>query len=156
MTRSFFVMVLIVLVSCSQNNKNTELLYTVEKNVRQKSTLINADTLDFESFLELFINDSSFQRQHINFPIQVYYSDEDFPYDILERETDESDYAFIDLNKRLPKVFSSTDTFITRYHNSQDTFYYEILGDHNGIYKTYKFVRNNGTYILFEIEDLTD
>jgi hypothetical protein len=139
-----------------KNDKKVEQAYTVKKTMEQKPEFNQADSLGFDSFLALFIYDSSFQRQHIHFPIQIYYSDEDFPYDILERETDRLDYTFIDLNKRLPKVFSASDTFITRYHNSEDTFYYEIMGDHNGIYKTYKFVRNNGTYKLFEIEDLTD
>ena len=111
---------------------------------------------DFNVFIEKFKKDSTFQKQHINFPMIEYYSDEDFPMDILERMTTEDSYSFIDIENDLPKELRNKDLYDVHINQNQDTIYYQKIGKQNSINITYKFRCTQKTYRLIEIEDLTD
>ncbi|WP_175623024.1 hypothetical protein [Chryseobacterium schmidteae] len=111
---------------------------------------------DFNTFIEKFKKDSTFQKQHIDFPMMEYYSDEDFPMDILERMTTEDSYSFIDIENDVPKEFRNKDLYDVHINQNQDTIYYQKIGKQNSINITYKFKYTQKTYHLIEIEDLTD
>ena len=111
---------------------------------------------DFNTFIEKFKKDSTFQSQHINFPIMEYYSDEDFPLDILERMITKDSYAFIDLENDVPKELRNRGSYDVHITHSQDTVYYQKFGKNNSIDITYKFQCIKNSYHLMEIEDLTD
>ncbi|MGE6397879.1 hypothetical protein [Chryseobacterium scophthalmum] len=111
---------------------------------------------DFNAFIEKFKKDSTFQKQHIDFPMMEYYSDEDFPMDILERMTTEDSYSFIDIENDLPKELRNKDLYDVHINQNQDTIYYQKIGKQNSINITYKFRCTQKTYRLIEIEDLTD
>lgn len=111
---------------------------------------------DFSVFIEKFKKDSTFQKQHIDFPMMEYYSDEDFPMDILERMTTEDSYSFIDIENDLPKELRNKDLYDVHINQNQDTIYYQKIGKQNSINITYKFRCTQKTYRLIEIEDLTD
>lgn len=111
---------------------------------------------DFNAFIEKFKKDSTFQKQHIDFPMMEYYSDEDFPMDILERMITEDSYSFIDIENDLPKELRNKDLYDVHINQNQDTIYYQKIGKQNSINITYKFRCTQKTYRLIEIEDLTD
>ncbi|VXC15873.1 MULTISPECIES: DUF4348 domain-containing protein [Chryseobacterium] len=111
---------------------------------------------DFNVFIEKFKKDSTFQKQHIDFPMMEYYSDEDFPMDILERMTTEDSYSFIDIENDLPKELRNKDLYDVHINQNQDTIYYQKIGKQNSINIAYKFRCTQKTYRLIEIEDLTD
>lgn len=111
---------------------------------------------DFSVFIEKFKKDSTFQKQHIDFPMMEYYSDEDFPMDILERMTTEDSYSFIDIENDLPKELRNKVLYDVHINQNQDTIYYQKIGKQNSINITYKFRCTQKTYRLIEIEDLTD
>lgn len=111
---------------------------------------------DFSVFIEKFKKDSTFQKQHIDFPMMEYYSDEDFPMDILERMTTEDSYSFIDIENDLPKELRNKDLYDVHINQNQDTIYYQKIGKQNSINIAYKFRCTQKTYRLIEIEDLTD
>ncbi|MCD0455064.1 hypothetical protein LPB85_06335 [Chryseobacterium sp. LC2016-27] len=111
---------------------------------------------DFNAFIEKFKKDSTFQKQHIDFPMMEYYSDEDFPMDILERMTTEDNYSFIDVENDLPTELRNKDLYDIHINQNQDTIYYQKIGKQNSINITYKFNCTQKTYHLIEIEDLTD
>lgn len=111
---------------------------------------------DFNAFIEKFKKDSTFQKQHIDFPMMEYYSDEDFPMDILERMITEDSYSFIDIENDLPKELRNKDLYDVHINQNQDTIYYQKIGKQNSINITYKFKCTQKTYRLIEIEDLTD
>ena len=111
---------------------------------------------DFNAFIEKFKKDSTFQKQHIDFPVMEYYSDEDFPMDILERMTTEDSYSFIDIENDLPKELRNKNLYDIHINQNQDTIYYQKIGKQNSINITYKFRCTQKTYRLIEIEDLTD
>jgi hypothetical protein len=111
---------------------------------------------DFNAFIEKFKKDSTFQKQHIDFPMMEYYSDEDFPMDILERMTTEDNYSFIDVENDLPTELRNKDLYDVHINQNQDTIYYQKIGKQNSINITYKFKCTQKTYHLIEIEDLTD
>lgn len=111
---------------------------------------------DFNAFIEKFKKDSTFQKQHIDFPMMEYYSDEDFPMDILERMTTEDSYSFIDIENDLSTELRNKDLYDVHINQNQDTIYYQKIGKQNSINITYKFKCTQKTYHLIEIEDLTD
>lgn len=111
---------------------------------------------DFNAFIEKFKKDSTFQKQHIDFPMMEYYSDEDFPMDILERMTTEDNYSFIDVENDLPTELRNKDLYDIHINQNQDTIYYQKIGKQNSINITYKFKCTQKTYHLIEIVDLTD
>ena len=111
---------------------------------------------DFNAFIEKFKKDSTFQKQHIDFPMMEYYSDEDFPMDILERMTTEDSYSFIDIENDLPKELRNKDLYDVHINQNQDTIYYQKIGKQNSINITYKFRCTQKMYRLIEIEDLTE
>lgn len=114
------------------------------------------DLSDFNVFIENFKKDSTFQSQHISFPVMEYYSDEDFPLDILQRTIYKDNYTFIDLENDVPKELRNKDLYDVHITHSKDTVYYQKFGKNNSINITYKFQRFQRTYHLTEIEDLTD
>lgn len=111
---------------------------------------------DFNVFIEKFKKDSTFQKKHIDFPMMEYYSDEDFPLDILERMTTEDSYSFIDLENDVPKDLRNKGSYDININYNRDTVYYQKMGKQNSINITYKFKCAQKTYHLIEIENLTD
>ncbi|MBL7704688.1 MAG: DUF4348 domain-containing protein [Taibaiella sp.] len=113
--------------------------------------------LSFDLFLNQFMNDSTFQKQHIEYPLITYYSDEDFPLDILEVGINApSDYTFIDMKDHSPLTRNDTNRYEIHINQNTDTFYYHKTGVNNGTNIIYKFQRTGKSYKLFEIGDYTD
>ncbi|MCX8533170.1 hypothetical protein [Chryseobacterium luquanense] len=115
-----------------------------------------SDLADFNVFIEKFKKDSTFQSQHISFPVMENYSDEDFPLDILQRTIYKDNYTFIDIENDVPKELRNKDLYDVHINQIQDTVYYQKFGKNNSINITYKFQRIQNTYRLIEIEDLTN
>jgi len=111
---------------------------------------------DFKVFIEKFKKDSIFQKQHIEFPLDEYYSDEDFPLDIMERSIDEEHFTFIDFENELPIELRNKNLYDIHINQGNDTIFYQMFGKNNSIDVTYTFKCDQKTYKLVKIEDLTD
>lgn len=110
----------------------------------------DACDLDFNNFFERFASDSLFQKKHIDFPIMHYYSDEDFPLDLMETMIDEQDYTFTDFTDDQNQY----DISIEKKKDS--AIYTRKTRDRHHLPMIYKFVQVNDCWKLVEISDLTD
>ncbi|OJV51979.1 MAG: hypothetical protein BGO31_09950 [Bacteroidetes bacterium 43-16] len=103
------------------------------------------------------MTDTTFQKQHIEYPLMIYYSDEDFPLDILEKSINDSNaYTFIDMANDLPPGLNDTNLYHIHISQNTDTIYYQKITKSNNINITYTFLRAEKSYKLFSIEDNTD
>ncbi len=107
---------------------------------------------DFDSFFEKFASDSLFQKKHVDFPIMEYYSDEDFPLDMMERMTDEDTFETIHFDK---KVKDGKPYEISIDKKTDSVFCYK-KGINNDINIKYTFVCKNDSWFLVAITDTTD
>ncbi|HEU4495611.1 MAG TPA: DUF4348 domain-containing protein [Flavobacterium sp.] len=105
---------------------------------------------DFDVFFKKFASDSTFQKQHFDFPVMEYYSDEDFPLDLLERHIDEESYVFVD--------FTGDKTLydISVEKKKDSVIYTRRMRDRHHLPMIYKFAQNGDCWMLVEFSDLTD
>lgn len=111
---------------------------------------------DFNLFIDKFKNDSVFQKQHMNFPVMEYYSDEDFPLDLMERNIDEENYSFIKFDTDSVAKKNKNEDYKVIIQSKKNTVFYHKMGVNNSINENYKFIYKNGSYYLVEIIDLTN
>lgn len=146
-------MLLIALTSACQPVKNKGLTNEMKRN----SVLAQGKCEpDFDTFFQKFSADSIFQKQHVDFPVIEYYSDEDFPLDIMERSIDEENYEFIDLSKDKAADKQEKDLYKVETEKQNDSVFYRQRGINNYIDITYKFARKDQCWWLVEIRDMTD
>jgi Domain of unknown function (DUF4348) len=144
------IFMIVILCGCKSNMK-------AGKNGEYDVVTPETCGTDFDTFFERFASDSVFQVKHVNFPITEYYSDEDFPLDIMERVTfEEEDYAFIDLSKDKVADKREKDPYRIEIEKQNDSIFYRQHGINNYINVTYKFARKDNCWWLVEIQDMTD
>lgn len=108
---------------------------------------------DFDSFFERFASDTLFQKKHVDFPIMQYYSDEDFPLDMMETMTDEDTYETIHFDKNAK---SGNKPYEINIDKKTDSVFCYKKGINNDINIKYTFVCKKDSWFLVEITDTTD
>ncbi|RZJ72461.1 MAG: DUF4348 domain-containing protein [Flavobacterium sp.] len=119
-----------------------------------KSQTSNGD--DFDTFFVRFASDSIFQKKHVLFPLENFYSDEDFPLDMMENPIYEEDYAFVDFSGDKSAKALQSNPYKIEVQKESDSVFYRQLGIGNYRNITYTFARNRNSWQLVEIKDLTD
>lgn len=104
---------------------------------------------DFDAFFKKFASDSVFQKKHMDFPVMAYYSDEDFPLDLMERMVDEENYTFTDFR-------NERNAYKISLEKTKDSAFYWQKGINSGHNITYKFAYQDDCWKLVEIRDMTD
>lgn len=134
--KCLLLLVLVCLTGCGNRNK--------------AQVSCNAD---FDSFFEKFTSDSMFQKKHVDFPIMEYYSDEDFPLDMMERMTDEDSFEIIHFDKNAK---SSGKPYEISIDKKTDSVFCYKKGINNPINIKYTFVCKKDSWFLVAITDTTD
>jgi hypothetical protein len=111
---------------------------------------------DFLSFFENFKRDSVFQINHVKFPYMFYYSDEDFPLDMMEAIIHKNEYAFIHFSEAMNTYPYTSSPFSMDIVVRKDSAFCIKQSTLNKTTIAYKFSRDNGSWYLVEIEDNTD
>ncbi|TPD73668.1 DUF4348 domain-containing protein [Flavobacterium microcysteis] len=108
---------------------------------------------DFDLFFEKFTNDSLFQKKHVDFPIMEYYTDEDFPLDMMETMTDEDTFEIIHFDKNAK---NGNKPYEINIDKKTDSVFCYKKGINNDINIKYTFVCKMDSWFLVEITDTTD
>jgi hypothetical protein len=104
---------------------------------------------NFDAFFEQFARDSIFQKKHVDFPMMNYYSDEDFPLDLMERPIDEEEYIFTDFT-------DDKNLYDITIDRKKDTVHYIRTWRESYGAMTYTFARKNNCWMLVGFQDITD
>ena len=104
---------------------------------------------DFNIFFEKFQKDSAFQIRHVKFPYMYYYSDEDFPLDMMESAVWKEDFETIDFKS------DTNSQFTINFINKIDSVSCIKQNKSKSIIE-YKFVIINHCWFLVEVIDNTD
>ena len=132
---------IVLIIFCSCVNK-----------INQNNTLDK----DFDVFFKKFASDSIFQKKHMDFPVIEFYSDEDFPLDIMERTIDEETFVFEDFTKDNVANKKVKDAYEIILKKKKDSVFYQRKGINNYIDVTYCFFFQNNSWYLIEVKDMTD
>lgn len=102
---------------------------------------------DFIRFLEKFSTDTSYQVEHVNFPIPNYYADPDKDYETVYDSISIEDWSHINVVEQIEGLMT-----LNRGTNSniRDIFF---RGVENGIYVYYRFLKVEGEWKLVKLED---
>lgn len=114
-----------------------------------KKEPVSADKEDFYAFLSKFCSDSTFQKKHIKFPVDMTFLDEDF--NEINEQGNVEDWSYTNF-------YYNSDSISTLYYDfnrsleNTDTRILEINGVENGVNAqlTFKRIRNNWKLIRFE------
>lgn len=106
---------------------------------------------DFDSFFEKFASDSVFQKKHVEFPLMEYYTDEDFPLDMMETMIPEESFAFLSFDKK-----DNGNPYEISIDKKADSVFCHKKGINNPININYTFVCRKDSWLLVEITDRTD
>ncbi|MDR6969018.1 hypothetical protein J2X31_003044 [Flavobacterium arsenatis] len=108
---------------------------------------------DFDSFFEKFATDSLFQKKHVDFPIMKYYSDEDFPLDMMENMIDEESFEAIYFQHNTRRTNDTYEIIIKKETDSVSCY---KRGINNPINIEYIFTCKKNSWFLVKIVDNTD
>lgn len=121
-------------------------------------TLLNSKDceIDFLTFFEKFKNDTVFQKTHVKFPYILYYSDEDFPLDMMEDVIYKENYSSIDFSEPMYTYPHTKSPFSIDFNMKKDSVFCIKQSTLNKTIINYKFALIKGCWYLVEIEDHTD
>jgi hypothetical protein len=162
--RYLLILVAVLFFSCG---KTPEIKTPVEKAKEKESFSITDEEdfvpldakdcdADFEVFFEKFKSDTIFQKQHVKFPYMFYYSDEDFPLDMMESMVWKSEYDVIDFSAPMYTYPHKDSPFTMDYMKGKDSVFCIKQSTLNKTTINYKFAAIKGCWYMVEVVDNTD
>src|SRR5690606_11732062 len=111
------------------------------------------DGEDFNEFFERFTTDSVFQMERTKFPFRVVWMTEDRE---TTHETEKENWTHSTFYYEDSYASRQVDAYTQKINQYPDSVVLEQRGVDNGIYVDYKFIRDNGKWILFTGKDYSN
>jgi len=146
-----FCLTLFVFYSCKSDHKRIEIQQSSTQGPVAFSEIDKVDT-DFNTFIELFSQDTAFQRKRTKFPLRIKQYD-------IENDKDTIIYnwhsGFEVMDFRRKKSDSRYDQWEQQIvvDKNQTKATIEIRGIENGIMVDYYFEKKDGRWMLVSIDD---
>ena len=109
----------------------------------------------FEDFLAQFNKDTSFQLEHIIFPLDVflYQEEEDFQFKEVSEPLTIGEWEHTSLEYNQENTDQAFDAFTQQTVSREDSSFVQFRGVNNGIYVDYVFAIKNNDWFLVAIKD---
>ena len=150
MTKNIFILTCLLLFSCG--TKSTE---TTSSGKKTDSLTISRtmEGEDFNEFFQRFTTDSVFQMERTKFPFRVIWTTEDGE---TTHETEKENWTHSTFYYEDSYATRQVDAYTQKIKQYPDSFVLEQRGVDNGIYLDFKFIRDNGKWILFTGKDYSN
>ncbi len=161
-----FTIIVLTMVRCHDSKKeesktintdNKELKKEIESKANKISVVKPEDCgMDFNAFFVKFSKDSIFQRSRVKYPLKMIYfdaygSDQTTP---IEEYIKLQDYQFFDFSLDNEAKNREVNAYTIKIEKKEnDTYLYRQLGIDNGIMVEFKFIKDNGCWLLVSLKD---
>ena len=149
MTKNIFILTFLLLFSCG--TKPTDSTSSDKKTDSLTSSKTTDE--DFNEFFKRFTTDSVFQMERTKFPFRVIWMTGDGE---TTHETEEENWTHSTFYYEDSYASRQVDAYTQKINQYSDSVVLEQRGVDNGIYVDYKFIRDNGKWILFTGKDYSN
>lgn len=150
MTKNIFILTCLLLFSCGTKSTDST---SPDKNTDSLTISKTTDEEDFNEFFARFTTDSVFQMERTKFPFRVIWLTEDGE---TTHETEKENWTHLTFYYEDSYATRQVDAYTQKIRQYSDSVVLEQRGVDNGIYVDYKFVRDNGKWILFTGKDYSN
>jgi hypothetical protein len=149
-TKNIFILTSLLLFSCG--TKPTD---SASSDQKTDSLTISktTDGENFNEFFERFTTDSVFQMERTIFPFRVIWMTEDGE---TTHKTEKENWIHSTFYYEDSYASRQVDAYTQEIRQYSDSVILEQRGVDNGIYVDYKFIKNNGKWILFTGKDYSN
>lgn len=150
MNKNISILIILFLISCGTKPTNSTITdqgadsLTISKKIDQE---------DFNEFFKKFTTDSVFQVERTKFPFRVIWMTEDGE---TTHETEKDNWTHSTFYYDDSYASRQVDAYTQKIKQYSDSVVLEQRGVDNGIYVDYKFIRDNGKWILFTGKDYSN
>jgi len=150
MTKNIFILTFLLLFSCGTKSTDSALS---DKKTDSLTISKKTDGEDFNEFFDRFKTDSVFQMDRTKFPFRVIWMTEDGE---TTHETEEENWTHSTFYYEDSYASRQVEAYTQEIKHYSDSVVLEQRGVDNGIYVDYKFIRDNGKWILFTGKDYSN
>ncbi len=153
MEKYFLLLIITVLFTACKNEKT---IIHIEK--PKEVEVVEKDTSwhnEFIVFFDKFAIDSVYQKEHVQYPLKEMYHqlNSNGNDSVITLYTNKIEYEYLDFTNDKTAKLRESDAYTVEIEKNTDTIYYSLRGINNGIYSDFKFIYNENSWRLFEIED---
>lgn len=150
MNKNISILIILFLISCGTKPTNSTI---TDRGADSLTISKNIDQEDFNEFFKKFTTDSVFQVERTKFPFRVIWMTEAGE---TTHETEKDNWTHSTFYYDDSYASRQVDAYTQKIKQYSDSVVLEQRGVGNGIYVDYKFIRDNGKWILFTGKDYSN
>lgn len=150
MIKNIFILTFLLLFSCGTKSTDST---SSDKSTDSLTISKTTNGEDFNEFFARFTTDSVFQIERTKFPFRVIWTTEDGE---TTHETEKENWTHSTFYYEDSYATRQVDAYTQKIRQYSDSVVLEQRGVDNGIYVDYKFIKDNGKWILFTGKDYSN